>query len=479
MRNDRFLVAALLGVLWTSDLRAIQRPPEACDSHAAAVRADPADLDAAARLGQCSVRDYEMIALDGDSSRMVFRTSWSPALRALRHAVELDPGFERAYRPLFRILFADTRDGCSSVTWECRHVAPVLRIGDSIQTVPRLVDERSDDPYGRVHEESRSTRRANLSEARALAERWATLAPRDRRPHEYLARALLHLGDHSAATVEFELAAALGTPASRRALFRDRVEALIRCDMGDEARRVIDEATSDPGRDTTSLDTYRLAALNALVGRDRPMKVAPLSLPPLGAGAPSAPPPPTIEELLAKGDESGARLLLARLDASLAPQPGEWRVPRVDETFLYAATMHLALGDTVAAESRLSQIDRALYDRHERFSELETYDGRPWLGRAWLLSGEVSAARGRRDDATRMFRRVIGLWAGGDADLQPLVERARTRLAGQSRSVPGQQHHEPPSPIAPREERTMVDRAPHLLGADVPRATVVQRHRHP
>ena len=433
MRNDRFL--GLLCMLCTSDLHAMQYPAEACDAHEAAVRAEPTDLDAAARLGRCSVRDYELIALDGDSSRLVFRSSWSTALRALRHAVELDPGFERAYRPLFRILFAETRDACSPVTGSCRHVSSVARIGDSIRTFPRLVDERSQDPYLGALLESRATRRVSLSEARALAERWATVAPRDRRPHEYLARALLHLGDHSAATVEFELAAALGTPASKRAIFRERVEALIRSDMGEEARRVIDEATADVGRDTTSVFTWRLAALNALVGRDRPIVYAPQPPPPPGTYAPSAPPPPTIEELLAKGDTSGARLLLAQLDSSLVPTPGEWRLPRVDETFLYAAEMHLALGDTVAAESRLSGIDRALYDRRGDFSELESFAWRPWLGRAWLRSGEVAAARGRRDDAMRMFRRVIGLWGGGDVDLQPLVERARTQLAARSTSA--------------------------------------------
>ncbi|HET7372217.1 MAG TPA: hypothetical protein VFJ20_02500, partial [Gemmatimonadaceae bacterium] len=54
---------------------------------------------------------------------------------------------------------------------------------------------------------------------------------------------------------------------------------------------------------------------------------------------------------------------------------------------------------------------------------------RPWLGGAWLLAGDLAAARRRLPDAARMYRRVIGLWGGGDADLQPVVGEARAKLA--------------------------------------------------
>jgi hypothetical protein len=38
-------------------------------------------------------------------------------------------------------------------------------------------------------------------------------------------------------------------------------------------------------------------------------------------------------------------------------------------------------------------------------------------------------ARGRPAEAARLYRRVIELWGGGDADLQPVVDRARERLS--------------------------------------------------
>jgi hypothetical protein len=148
MQNHWLLSLAAI-TLFPPGVRALQRTPEACDKYEAVVRADPNNLDAAASLGQCSVRDHEMVAPGGDSTQLMFRSSWSTALRALRHAVELDPGYARAYRPLFRILFADTRDGCSSVTGECRHVSPVLRVADSVITKPRPVhlNLRSLDSY--------------------------------------------------------------------------------------------------------------------------------------------------------------------------------------------------------------------------------------------------------------------------------------------------------------------------------------------
>jgi hypothetical protein len=101
-------LAILAAALWAPALRAQPRAPASCDPYQIALQADSTNLDAAARLGQCSVRDYEMIAPGGDSTRLVFRSSWSAALRALRRAVALDPGYSRAYRPLFAILFAET-----------------------------------------------------------------------------------------------------------------------------------------------------------------------------------------------------------------------------------------------------------------------------------------------------------------------------------------------------------------------------------
>jgi hypothetical protein len=95
---------------------------------------------------------------------------------------------------------------------------------------------------------------------------------------------------------------------------------------------------------------------------------------------------------------------------------------------LTSAIFHLALGDTSAAEARLAEIERAFDDVRFQFVDLMYQAERPWLGRAWMLSGDLAAARHRYADASRMYRRVIGLWGGGDPDLQPFVREARTKL---------------------------------------------------
>jgi hypothetical protein len=359
------------------------------------------------------------------------------ALLALRHAVEVDPSYTRAYRPLFSILFAETRDGCSSATGVCSHVASNVRDGDTVITTPRLVrlNLPGIDTYDEVTRETHAKGRANIAEARALAERWANVAPNDYRPHEYVGRALLRLGDPAAAANELERAALLGDVASRRALFWDRLEALVKADRGAEARRVLDEALSDPARDTTRLAGYTVAGLNALLGR---YWAPPVDSAVLRRGRArmdsiirSSPPPPLrpgFSQLLAAGDTAGARRELARMDSMLVSRGGPKRFPRFDEIHMESARQHLALGDTAAAEARMAEFEQAFNEVHLQFITLTFRGGGPWLGRAWMLAGDLAAARRRFPAAARMYRRIIGLWGAGDADLQSVVAEARAKL---------------------------------------------------
>jgi tetratricopeptide (TPR) repeat protein len=442
MMSHRFPFVLALCALPTPALRALQRAPVACDQFQNAVRAEPNNVDAAIRLGQCSFRDYEMIAVGGDSTRMVFRSSWSVALRALRHAVELDPTQSRAYRSLFAILFAETRDGCSSVTGMCEFASPVTRDGDSVITIPRRIPSTGADPFGEVLRESRVNRRVSLIEARELAERWASVAPNDRRPHEYRGQALLALGEYAKASTELELAATLGTPESRRALFWDRFEALVKSDQGADARHVLDEAASDAGRDTAQLRSRTIASLNAVLGRYRPLPVDSMAAQRFRARIDSivrtrpsvGSPPPGVAALLAAGDSVGARRVLAAMDSMFAPEPGEMRIPPVGPQQLESAKYHLALGDTTGAEAQLATIEQILQHRPLQYSFGLTFgEPRPWMGRAWSLAGDVAAARGRPTEAARLYRRVVGLWGGGDPDLTPVVDHARARLDSLSR----------------------------------------------
>jgi tetratricopeptide (TPR) repeat protein len=445
----RFLLPCVaLLLLIRGDLSA-QRRPESCERYEAAAHTDSVNPQAWLALGQCSYRDYEMIAPGGDSSRLAFRSSWTTSKRALLRAIALDPRYTRAYRTLFTILFLETRDGCSFETLVCTHVAPNLRDRDSILTVPRRVLINSQDPYRPVVEEAQASHQVNMAEARDIAARWATVAPNEWQPHEYLGRALLHLGDAAAAVPALERAAALGTVENRRELFWDRFEALVKADDGAGARRVLDEAFADPGRDTVRLHTLRMTALYALVGLVRRPPPPPRdtaferlmqakfdsmrrSLPSRTARLES--PESEFRARLAARDTVGARRALTRADSLTAPYPGRMRIPQFNEEILHSAELHLEAADTAGAQERLDEVERVLM-RGRPFQYNTALLGgawTPWWGSAWLLSGDLAAARGRREEAARMYRRVVGLWGGGDDNLQSVVEQARTKLAALS-----------------------------------------------
>ena len=442
MKLRWFPVAALVSVVVVPRLDAVQQPAGPCEQLESAVRADTADVAAALRLGQCAVRDEEMIAPGGDSARLAFRTTWNPALRALRRAVQVDATNARAYALIFRMLFAETRDGCSRAAGVCLHVASVIRDGDSLITVPHRVPEGvSISPYDSFIQATAERQGPSLDEAIALADRWLAVAPNDHRPHQYRGQALLRRGQFAAATEALERAAALGTAESRRRLFWERFEAFVKANRGVDARRLLDEAAADSGRDTTQLRGSTIASLNALVGRSWQPPVdsarARQARERLQRMLREQPAPtraePSIPALIASGDTAGARQALVRFDAMLTVPPGMVRSPRYDPMHLQSARFHLALGDTARAEATLADMERPFEDRLFRYTITLAYGSHPWTGEAWLLAGDLAVARGRPQDAARMYRRVVGLWGGADAGVQPVVDDARGKLAALSR----------------------------------------------
>jgi len=135
--------------------------------------------------------------------------------------------------------------------------------------------------------------------------------------------------------------------------------------------------------------------------------------------------------LLAAGDTGAARSMLAREDSDIASN-SRWRMAsRESEAIFASAEQHLALGDTSGAEAQFARIEEVFIDAQFRFSPLLRGYGRPWIGRAWLRHGDVLAARRHRDDAIKMYRRVVGLWGGieTDPEITPVVDSARSRLA--------------------------------------------------
>jgi hypothetical protein len=126
------------------------------------------------------------------------------------------------------------------------------------------------------------------------------------------------------------------------------------------------------------------------------------------------------------GDTARTRRALARLDSIVVGWPREVEASGL----VVSAEGHLILGDSALALARLVE-----YERRWPFQVGITNQVGPgqdpailvW-GRAWLLMGDLALAAHQNDVATRAYRRVVGMWAGADAPLQPAVARARAGL---------------------------------------------------
>ncbi len=127
------------------------------------------------------------------------------------------------------------------------------------------------------------------------------------------------------------------------------------------------------------------------------------------------------------GDTARTRQALVRLDSIVLGAPRE-----VDASALVvSAEGHVLLGDSALALARLLEFERRWpFQRGitNAFGPGEDPAILVW-GRAWLLMGDLAIAGHQNDVAIRAYRRVVGMWDGADAPLQPAVTRARAALA--------------------------------------------------
>jgi hypothetical protein len=139
---------------------------------------------------------------------------------------------------------------------------------------------------------------------------------------------------------------------------------------------------------------------------------------------------------LARGDTARARAALAEYDRELlARHPATFD----DGGWLFDAESHLQVGDSATALTRLVEWERRwvfLARESLIFEQYYWQRSTPRLfGRTWLLYGDLAMAAGRRAEAKRAYLMVAGLWANGEAPVQPSLGRARNALARLS-SVP-------------------------------------------
>jgi len=367
--------------------------------------------------------------------------------------------------------------------------AAPIRSGDSLRTVPVSLLDGGRALQAQLLQSQRSgSVRRNLEVARDAAMQWVTAGPTETRAHTSAGQVFLRLGDVVAADAQLQMVHGPASVTDLVQVAMARVAVAVKLDRPAEARRVIDSLAM--ARDT-GLFAQQPIVLGAMFGRlhrldsllaaqtaaqpilvryvriaaralmglpadslfDAEGAVARLIGPANAARVPlyiaqsfvfgpldrapadwtagdtaSADWRVALVSVFQSGDTARIRRALAVFDstiATLAYNPDEGSA-------LVSARAHLFLGDTATARRTL----RLFADSTWRTTPLLTplgslqpaYAGMVWP-RMFLLQADLAAVAGDRAEATQGYRRVIGLWEDGDAEVQPVVRRAREALA--------------------------------------------------
>ena len=416
-------------------------------------------------------------------STLTVHTNPTAALRALERALSHDPSHSESFADLvgslqqrsFYACLGAAPDRCPP---ERLVFAVFLGSADSVVVLARMARDVGARPQDAP--DVLEAWRLRLDRAIAAASRYAAANPGSWRAHGALAGLLMTRGGSlSQAQRELDAAAyGLRLFSWRRPLIRDHVEVLLRRELADSARRWVDSLAADPrgrmvqtwyftvfGRFSLDVqlpaDSVRLRQIHAawrpvlagvlpenfdrieqefVASHPESVRRAAQDISTLvafrmrGRGpaldTAAAHPLCRAQAFLAAGDSVRARRELLGFDAQLASRPAF----AVDDAgWLLAAELFVALGDSAAALARLadwatrwptlSHLHGVILDQTEMNSTVRL------APRSWLLFGDLSLAAGRRDDARRAYRMVLGMWEGGEAPVQPIAARVRAALA--------------------------------------------------
>ncbi len=224
---------------------------EACDTFGKMVRSDSTDVEAWYNLGECNYHDPAVVALGGDSARMVFRGNWNTMLRAFRKTLELDPTYHLAFPHIQDALLVSSRTGCvlRGEETQCAGNNPrsyqafLLRGADSLVTIPVDV-ARDPEAYAAqgLRWAEQHTRARNLEDAKRAAEAWLQAGPNEIRPKIAYGRILLRSGDpQGARAIHSRIGKVSYGGRIEASNYRiDRIEAALKVDSTAEAVRGAD-----------------------------------------------------------------------------------------------------------------------------------------------------------------------------------------------------------------------------------------------
>ena len=448
---------------------------ELCRLARGLVASDSSDAEAWNLLSSCHQDVRLVIGPDGDSSRAVVRGDLSAALFAARRSYALDPTGPWA-GALPNLLSIGAGPQClSGVTGVCPprqlYATTGWVTGDSVRySGLRWSDVKHAPPYMSAAWVSRYQER--LREAREIYRRLVASKPDNWLLEWILARSSLSVGDTAAAAGGFARVLAIGPDSAPMFMLADRRDLALARQRPAEAAALADSVLAFPpalrnysyfsmlgrpseGADTTigsrqaaawrpillgvlplGFDSLETAIAARLSGpqRDDFLQLSTLAAYHMRRTGPALDtaarhPVKRFQAWLARGDSSRARAALAEFDKELLARHA---ATFDDGGWLFNAESHLELGDSATALARLVEWERRWVFLSRESMILEQYYWQrttPRLfGRTWLLYGDLARAAGRRAEAGRAYQMVAGLWANGEAPVQPAVQRARDAL---------------------------------------------------
>jgi TolB-like protein len=222
----------------------------ACDGYASLIRTDSSDVEALYGLGECALADDAIVPFGGDTTHLVFRSSWNTALRSYRRAIAVDPAFHLAFDHALQLLIAPARIGCQrrDPTIPCSdssvhnaYFGRVQRSGDSLRVTPdtAIVGLSA---FVRATQAGASLviPRRSFDDARVAAEEWIAAGPNEGRAHLALAQILLALGKPAESQAQLTEAMRDHALVSDPSIPVTRLESALKLGRGTDVNRILD-----------------------------------------------------------------------------------------------------------------------------------------------------------------------------------------------------------------------------------------------
>jgi tetratricopeptide (TPR) repeat protein len=214
------------------------------------VRNDSTDVDAWYGYGDCLYHDPVIEAINGDTTRLRWRSDFNASLRAFQRALDVDPTYHLAYQHLVDAFAQQVRQGRYCVGSRCTAYVSVLQMtGDSLAPSPPIALPRDTALFRSAWEEyaRNGTKRRSLERALRTANQWVDANASEHRARFNLGTVLLLLGRVESADSALAPTQIAGNGQAASLLALERFEIAVKRWRAADALRLFDSVRASPG----------------------------------------------------------------------------------------------------------------------------------------------------------------------------------------------------------------------------------------